>query len=136
MNEGLDPARLGRGSSLRDSAIRGDAHGVGQGPFFNDAGSGFLHHAIVVCPGRGYIDKGMLSFSGYCTATDKDGDKAVMEWRCERTSPRCVGTAEWIGGTGKYAGMTGRTHFDAGGLGQASTGPVGYADWKGEWRLP
>jgi hypothetical protein len=63
-------------------------HAIGQGLFFNDAGSGFLHEAIVVCPGRGLIDKGVVSFSGYCTATDKDGDNAVLEWRCEKSSGR------------------------------------------------
>ena len=39
-------------------------HAVGQGPFFNDAGSGFLHLAVVSCPGRGLVDKGRLEFSG------------------------------------------------------------------------
>ena len=44
-------------------------HAVGQGPFINDAGNGFLHMAVVVCPGRGFIDNGRVEFSGYCSAT-------------------------------------------------------------------
>jgi hypothetical protein len=39
-------------------------------------------------------------------------------------------------GTAKYNGIKGHNSFDAGGLGQAATGPVGYANWKGEWELP
>lgn len=110
--------------------------GIGQGPFFNDAGSGFLHLAVVACPGRGLVDKGRLEFSGYCAATDKDGDKAVLKWSCTDNAGRCAGNFDWIGGTGKYTGIKGRNVFDAGALGQAATGPVGFANWKGEWELP
>jgi hypothetical protein len=111
-------------------------HAIGQGPFLNDGGSGFLHLAVVSCPGRGLIDKGKLEFSGYCLATDKDGDKAALRWSCTDSGGRCAGGFEWIAGTGKYAGIRGRSSFTAAGLGQAATGPVGYAEWKGEWELP
>jgi hypothetical protein len=110
-------------------------HAVGQGPFINDAGSGFLHMTVVTCPGRGFIDDGAVEFSGYCSATDKDGDKAVLRWSCTARNAPCAGAFEWIAGTGKYLGIKGRASFEAHGLGQAATGPVGYAVWKGEYEL-
>jgi hypothetical protein len=111
-------------------------HAVGQGPFMNDAGNGFLHMAVVVCPGRGFIDNGRVEFSGYCSATDKDGDKAVLKWSCAATNAPCAGAFDFIAGTGKYQGIRGRASFEAVGLGQAATGPVGYANWKGDYELP
>ena len=82
------------------------------------------------------LQKDHFSFSGYCTATDKDSDKALLKWTCSRDGDRCVGTFDWIGGTGKYAGMRGRSRFDGGALGQGPLGPIGDANWKGEWELP
>jgi hypothetical protein len=110
--------------------------GTGQGAFLNDAGGGFLHLAVVSCPGRGLVDKGRLEFGGYCMATDKDGDKAVLKWSCTDGGGRCTGSFDWVLGTGKYAGIKGRSSFDAGPLGQAASGPVGYANWRGDWELP
>lgn len=110
--------------------------GIGQRPFLNDAGSGFPHLAVVSCPGRGLVDRGRLEFSGYRAATDRDVDKAVLKWSSTDSGGRCAGSLEWIEGTGTYNGLRGCNTFDAGALGQGATGPVGYANWKGEWNLP
>jgi len=107
-----------------------------QGPFINDQGSGFLHLASVVCVGQGIVEQGKFAFNGHCTATDKDGDKAALAWRCAESGGRCVGTFDWVGGTGKYTGIKGHSQFHGGGIGQGAPGPIGYAVWKGEWQLP
>ena len=128
------PARIAREEILPKAAA--DPGYLERGPFINDAGNGFLHMAVVVCPGRGFIDNGRVEFSGYCSATDKDGDKAVLKWSCAATNGPCAGAFDFIAGTGKYQGIRGRASFEAVGLGQAATGPVGYANWKGDYELP
>ena len=109
------------------------------GIFLNDAGKGFLHHAAVECPGADDMDfnKSTERAMGYCIATDADGDKAYLIWRCEGDTVTCPGTFEWTGGTGKYAGLTGNNTFTG------ISGPInqsgrqsGTAPWKGEWKLP
>ncbi|MFO1352064.1 MAG: hypothetical protein U1F68_15860 [Gammaproteobacteria bacterium] len=113
--------------------------GVQQGVFLNDAGSGFLHRAVGVCSVQGMIEKDKFTFSGYCHATDKDGDKAILQWACPppQSGDRCVGTFDWIGGTGKYAGIQGRSQFDGVNIGKGPLGDdVGDSNWKGEWKLP
>jgi len=109
---------------------------VNQGLFFNAAGSGFLHAAVVICTSQGTVQGEQFSFAGNCVATDKEGDKASLKWACSRGGDRCVGTFDWIGGTGKYAGLRGHSQFDGGQVGEGPLGPVGDANWKGEWQLP
>src|SRR4051812_39943647 len=62
---------------------------VNQGLFYNLAGKGFLHAAVVVCTSQGTVQGEQFSFSGNCTATDKEGDKAVLKWQCSRQGDRC-----------------------------------------------
>ena len=109
---------------------------VNQGVFLNSAASGFLHGATAVCTSQGVIQSEQFWFSGNCAATDKDGDKAVLKWACSKSGSRCAGTFDWIGGTGKYAGMRGQSQFDGGVLGQGPLGSIGDSNWKGEWALP
>src|SRR5438132_1013738 len=50
--------------------------GQSSGTFFNDAGSGFMDHISLLCPGVNDIVNGeSMSAHGYCTGTDKDGDE-------------------------------------------------------------
>src|SRR5262245_47428414 len=109
---------------------------VNQGLFYNAGGSGFLHAAVVVCTSQGMVQGEQFSFSGNCTATDKEGDKALLKWQCNRQGDRCGGTFDWVGGTGKYAGLRGGNQFDGGQMGEGPLGPVGDSNWKGEWQLP
>jgi len=105
------------------------------GTHLNDAGSGFLHGAAVVCHGMNDILKGLANNRGHCTATDRDGDKAFVGYECRSSQPggRCEGELQWVGGTGKYTGLTGKsTWYPVG----APGGAYGYSVWKGEWQLP
>jgi hypothetical protein len=106
------------------------------GEFLNSVGSGFLHGAAVVCTSQSRIQSDEFEFSRRCVATDEEGDKALLKWACSRGGDRCVGTFDWNGGTGKYAGMRGRSQFDGGVIGQGPLGSIGDANWKGEWELP
>lgn len=78
------------------------------------------------------------SVAGICLFTAENGDTAVAEWRCETgatmtSDARCEGTAEWIEGTGAFAGISGgaKLHSD---LFLYPT--EGTALWKGDWRIP
>ena len=78
------------------------------------------------------------SVAGICLFTAGNGDTAVAEWRCETAATmtsdaRCEGTAEWIEGTGAFAGISGgaKLHSD---LFLYPT--EGTALWKGDWRVP
>ena len=46
-------------------------HGEFNGAIRNDAGSGFLHDASVICPGATLIVGGHAYFRGNCIITDK-----------------------------------------------------------------
>jgi hypothetical protein len=109
-------------------------HGEFNGALRNDTGSGFMHHASVICPGATLIIGEHAYFRGNCIITDKDGDRATLVWLCDaKLGERCDGPMEWVGGTGKYTGIKGNNTFNGGFVG---AGPQGYALWKGEWRLP
>lgn len=107
-----------------------------QGLFLNAAGGGFLHSAVFTCGSQGVVQNDQFSFSGYCIATDKEGDKAVLKWACARGGDRCVGAFDWVGGTGKYAGIRGHSQFDGGQIAEGPLGAIGDSNFKGEWNLP
>lgn len=108
--------------------------GVASGAFRNDAGSGFLHSSVTACTFGGELRKeGVTRNGGDCVATDPDGDKAAMAWKC--TVCPATGEFQWTGGTGKYAGIKGRGTYV-----QTNAGPPGssggWSAWKGQWELP
>lgn len=47
--------------------------------------------------------------------------------------PACPGDEQFVGGTGKYSGITGSTKFQGNFI--SDTG-AGWSDWKGEYKLP
>ena len=106
-----------------------------QGLFRSDTGEGFLHRTSVVCTALGQLKKGsMIHNSGDCAATDKDGDKAVWNWKCTACPGQgWAGDFQYTGGTGKYAGLKGGgTYQETNVLGTGN----GWLALKGEWELP
>jgi hypothetical protein len=100
------------------------------GTFFNDAGSGFMDHISLLCPGVNDIVNGeSMSAHGYCTGTDKDGDKLFYVWQGEKF----VGTFQFTGGTGKYTGLKGNNSWRGYSTGSTANG---YTEFTGEWQLP
>ncbi len=93
---------------------KGHFYWVGEfsGTFFNDKGQGSLfHRAGVKCPAWYDADfnnkKGKAS--GYCIISDLDGDQAYSTWQSEgnpEPGGRSPGTYEFVGGTGKYKGIS------------------------------
>lgn len=107
--------------------------GVVTGVIFNDAGKGFLHKARVDCPIYNDVNQGRANANGSCVVTDADGDKVFMEWQCSGAMPACPGDERFVGGTGKYNGISGNSKFQGNFIG--ATG-AGWSDWNGEYKLP
>ena len=100
----------------------------------NDVAGGFIDKTEVICPRALDIVGGLIiTGHGYCTMTDRDGDKAFVAWEQGKdTSPGTGGgTLKWTGGTGKYSGLQGNNTFRYTGIGKTEAFVV---DWKGEWR--
>lgn len=78
------------------------------------------------CFGSILIDKGAVSGEGLCHYTDADNEQAVVKWMAKEMSAEGRTQGEWmiVGGTGKWATMTGNGTFDAGGDGAAYTNNV------------
>ncbi len=107
--------------------------GVLPGVIFNDAGKGFLHKARVDCTLMNDVNQGRANANGTCVVTDADGDKVFVEWKCAGAMPACPGDERWVGGTGKYNGISGNSKFQGNFIG--ATG-AGWSDWNGEYKLP
>ncbi len=104
------------------------------GAFRNDAGSGIFHNASVVCPSAAAFIAGMEYYQGNCVMRDADGDEAALTWICQSpTGARCDGTLSFVGGTGKYVGITGDGTFNGGPIGAT---PQGYSTWEGAYSIP
>jgi hypothetical protein len=81
--------------------------GMVPGVMFNDEGKSFMHKARVDCTLFNDVNKGHASANGTCVVTDADGDKVFVEWKCAGVMPACPGTERFVGGTGKYKGISG-----------------------------
>ncbi|WP_323766594.1 hypothetical protein [Antarctobacter sp.] len=78
------------------------------------------------CFGAILINKGAVSGEGLCRYTDADEEVAVVKWMAKGLSAEGRTQGEWmvLGGTGKWASITGGGTFDAGGEGDAYTNKI------------
>jgi hypothetical protein len=81
------------------------------GVSFNDAGSGPLHMGPVTCKSTTETIEGVGAYHGRCAWGDSDGDKIFTDSSGKSTSSGLVGTGTITGGTGKFAGIQGKTTF-------------------------
>ncbi|MGA6826436.1 hypothetical protein ACO9S2_02360 [Nitrospira sp. NS4] len=79
------------------------------GVMFVDDGKGSLDAASIVCPGTidGNLAKGTKTGDGRCVITDRDGDRVFARFTCSGDLQGCRGPFTIVGGTGKFAGITG-----------------------------
>jgi hypothetical protein len=77
----------------------------------NESGGKLLHNMAGRCTSAPLIDNGAktLENHGYCDYVDADGDHVFEKWDYPLQPLAAVneGTGEWIGGTGKFAGLSG-----------------------------
>lgn len=76
----------------------------------DDTGAGPFHKIATHILMLTYIDKGVVSYHGIETHTDKDGDKVIWEMSGEVTTED-RGRGKVIAATGKFAGMEGTMDF-------------------------
>lgn len=101
----------------------------------------FLHNQTGRCVGTWTVDNGSETFEQHvnCTYTDADGDqiyeRADFEEQPLGATP--VGTGRWLGGSGKYEGLSGVFEIRTRTLRSAREGLVQYVGTKqGQYRLP
>jgi len=118
------------------------AHGV----LINKTGEGFLHQVPTDCAAGFKSVRGVAEVTGYCGSVDKDGDRIFMKWVCSNNAEGwCVGEFDWIDGTGKYQGISGKNTLRYKTFGSRTGADTthgtpfeneGYGIWEGSWRLP
>lgn len=107
--------------------------GTVPGVMFNNEGKGFMHKARTDCALLADVNQGHIDAKGTCVVTDADEDKIFVEWKCAGKMPACPGDERFVGGTGKYTGISGNQKFQGNFIG--NTG-AGWSDWNGEYKLP
>jgi len=122
-----------KGDAQQLGPDRSVSTGVVSGVMFNTGGKAFLNQALTECALILDVNKDQVDAKGTCTMTDADGDKAFLEWKCAGKMPACPGDQSFIGGTGKYAGLSGPSKFQGNFIGKTG---AGWSDWKGEYKLP
>lgn len=77
----------------------------------NESGGKLLHNMAGRCTSAPVIDNGAktLENHGYCDYVDADGDHVFEKWDypLQPLGAASEGTGQWIGGTGKFAGLSG-----------------------------
>jgi hypothetical protein len=77
----------------------------------NETGGKLLHNMAGRCTSAPLIDNNTKMFEnhGYCDYVDADGDHVFEKWDypVQPLGAANEGTGEWIGGTGKFAGLSG-----------------------------
>jgi len=92
--------------TVADNHVQG--HGSTSGVTFNNKGSGPLHLGPANCFDTFYVIQGRGSDKGFCTFGDPDGDRIFTQFTGELVPEGGgSGTNEIMGGTGKFAGITG-----------------------------
>lgn len=107
----------------------------------NAEGEGLLHNLTGRCLGWYVLDKGEKAYEyhGHCNYTDSDGDVVYEKADFDRQalSPVYIGTGKWLGGTGKYAELSGVFEIRVRPLKPSQDGySQGIGTKQGRYRLP
>lgn len=83
--------------------------GVYSGTLFVNDGKGALHTASIVCPATAEGDLKSMTKTGQgrCVLTDEEGNRVYARFTCKGDLEGCSGPFSIVGGTGKFAGITG-----------------------------
>lgn len=97
----------GTAVNVADKHVQG--HGTVSGVTFNNKGSGPLHLGPANCFATFHLIQGQGRDQGFCTFSDPDGDRIFTQFTGEIAADGNEnGINEITGGTGKFAGITGR----------------------------
>ena len=95
--DSIDLAPQTGGYALGSIAVRGAT--------FNTNGSGPLHEGRALCVGTYIVTPDGATNKGNCAFGDQDGDRIFTTWTGNAATNQGINTI--MGGTGKYAGITG-----------------------------
>lgn len=102
----------------------------------NDQGSGMFHRLGVRCIGLHESGSPQAVSRGACTETDADGDQIFSTYESRIANGKPAGAHVFVGGTGKYAGMTGRADYSFVPI-KSSDGTVMFSvAHRASWKLP
>lgn len=106
----------------------------------NAEGAAFLHNQTGRCLGWWQVDKAAAAYEQHvhCTYTDFDGDHIFerADFDTQALDGPRIGTGRWLGGTGKYRGLSGVFEIRVRTLRSARAGLVQYVGTKqGHYRL-
>jgi hypothetical protein len=102
--------------AVGETAQAGEGRILGWGAFygvtFNQRGSGPFHMGTAVCNYTLDLTGGVGPGRGTCAWTDPDGDKIYTDYSGTLTADGVFnGMNQYTGGTGKFAGVTGKAPF-------------------------
>ena len=111
----------------------------GLGVLISDSGKGPFHNMSTHSVGIVYMEKGVSRLVGYMIATDPDGDRVFVETRegdvSMKPGPK-QGRGKYIGGTGKFEGITGTLQYQRWYVRPAVKGTAqGISKTKATWSL-
>jgi len=110
--------------TIRSYESAGVSRNDNGGPMFNDRG--------VRCVGTVEIAGNQSTNRGACVDTDKDGDEIFSNYEAKGMA----GSHTFVGGTGKYAGMTGTAEYTAEPVKSPDGRPLSIVRHKASWKLP
>jgi hypothetical protein len=107
----------------------------------NAKGEGLLHNLTGRCLGWYILDRDEKAYEyhGHCNYTDGDGDVVYEKADFDRQAlgPVYIGTGKWLGGTGKYAELSGVFEIRVRPLKPSLDGySQGIGTKQGRYRLP
>ena len=110
----------------------------GSGIYVSDTEKGFLNNASIYFLGTLHAVKGVFEESGFMVFALPDGDKVYATWKGTGNFGKdAKGTISYVGGTGKYTGITGGDEYTRTGLQRASKKVwAAITTHKGNWKLP
>lgn len=128
---------VGTATPITDTHVFWSGHFSGS---LKQDGGGEFDGLFVQCPGINDLNFGVGSATshGYCMIGDASTEhRIIAKWECSGAPGSCSGTAEWIGGIGKWEGIRGSGTFTAQ-LGPSfSDGSTpGYAHWDIDYTTP
>ena len=109
------------------------------GLILNDAGEGFLHLASTHGLASFHAVNGVYAEPdrGFFYALDPDGDKVFVKYTAEGGFAGAKGVFKYVGGTGKYTGITGGGEWTWVAARPAAENTYqGYLACKGDYKLP
>ena len=108
------------------------------GVHLNDSGEGFLHKASIRMLGAMHAVKGIYEYErSFSFFKDPDGDQVFFTHDAKGSIQSAQATVKWVGGTGKYQGVTGGGEWTWVAVAPAAEGTAqGCMELKGHWKLP